>query len=163
MKGVWLVDIAENVDILLKKVFDAGANTIWEEMEKLRNQAVEKKDVMRRRWIWELIQNASDCIYNGKSINIDISVKEKKNLEFIHDGCPFTYENLIDLITQISSKQSAEEDKTGKFGTGFISTHLLSEKVEVESVFKQSEHIFKKLNFIIDRSGKTYQESRESI
>lgn len=132
-------------------------------MKKLRNQAVEKKDIMRRRWIWELIQNASDCVYNGKKININVSVKENKTLEFTHDGCPFTYENLIDLVTQISSKQSAEEDKTGKFGTGFISTHLLSEKVEIESVFKQKEHIFKKLDFIVDRSGKTYQEVRESI
>lgn len=132
-------------------------------MKKLRNQAVEKKDIMRRRWIWELIQNASDCVYNGKKININVSVKENKTLEFTHDGCPFTYENLIDLVTQISSKQSAEEDKMGKFGTGFISTHLLSEKVEIESVFKQKEHIFKKLDFIVDRSGKTYQEVRESI
>lgn len=159
------MEITENVDnkVLLKKVFDAGANTIWEEMKKLRNKAVEKKDAMRRRWIWELIQNASDCVYNDKKINIDVSVKDNKSLEFTHDGCPFTYENLIDLVTQISSKQSAEEEKTGKFGTGFISTHLLSEKVEIESSFKQGEHILKKLDFVIDRSGETYREIRESI
>ncbi|MCS6130769.1 hypothetical protein DWV13_03715 [Clostridium botulinum] len=152
-----------NDEILLEKVFDAGANTIWSEMQKLRGQAPEQKENMRRRWIWELIQNASDCIPKGGKININISVKDEKILEFTHDGVPFTYENLIDLITQISSKQSDSEEKTGKFGTGFISTHLLSEKVKVSGVFKQSKDIYKNLNFVINRSGSSYQDVRNTI
>lgn len=150
-------------ETLLKKVFDAGANTIWPEMKKLRGQAPEKKDTMRKRWVWELIQNASDCIPKGGKININILLKDEKIMEFTHDGVPFTYENLIDLITQISSKEGDSEEKTGKFGTGFISTHLLSERVKVKGVFKQSENIYKNLSFIIDRSGNSYQEIRNKI
>lgn len=152
-----------NNTILLEKVFDAGANTIWSEMKKLRGQAPEQKENTRRRWVWELIQNASDCIPKDGAININISVHDEKVLEFTHDGVPFNYENLVDLITQISSKQSDTEEKTGKFGTGFISTHLLSEKVIINGLFKQNENIYKKLNFVIDRSGSSYQDIRNQI
>ena len=152
-----------NDSILLEKVFDAGANTIWSEMKKLRGQAPEQKDNMRKRWVWELIQNASDCIPKGGQVNINICLKDDRILEFTHDGVPFTYENLIDLITQISSKQSDIEEKTGKFGTGFISTHLLSEKVKINGVFKQNEDTYKILNFILDRSGNSYQDVRNKI
>lgn len=44
----------------------------------------------------------------------------KNQLIFSHNGEVFTYDNLIDLITQISSKRTNSEDKTGKFVTGFI-------------------------------------------
>jgi hypothetical protein len=150
-------------DILLEKVFDAGANTIWAEMKKLRGQAPEQKENMRRRWIWELIQNAFDCTPKGGKIDINVSVKNDSFLEFSHNGVPFTYENLVDLITQISSKQSESEEKTGKFGTGFISTHLISERVNIKGVFKQSGDIYKNLDFVIDRSGTSYQDIRNTI
>lgn len=148
-------------EILLEKVFDAGANTIWSEMKKLRGQAPEQKEIMRRRWVWELIQNASDCTPKGGEININISVDN--GLEFSHDGVPFTYENLVDLITQISSKENDSEEKTGKFGTGFISTHLLSEKVNISGVFKQSDDVHKNLNLVINRTGTSYAEIRNTI
>ncbi len=152
-----------NNHILLEKVFDAGANTIWAEMKKLRGKPPEQKDCMRKRWVWELIQNAVDCTPTGGKVNINISIDTDNHLKFSHDGLPFTYENIIDLITQISSKQSEEDVKTGKFGTGFISTHLLSEKVEVNGILKQDDKIFKPLNFCIDRSGTSYQEVRDEI
>lgn len=152
-----------NDAILMEKVFDAGANIIWPEMKKLRGLAPEQKENTRRRWIWELIQNASDCIPKDGKININISVKDEKVLEFTHNGVPFSYENLIDLITQISSKESDTEEKTGKFGTGFISTHLLSEKVKINGVFKQNESIYKNLSFVINRSGGSYQDIRNQI
>lgn len=148
---------------LLEKVFDAGANTIWREMDNLRKAAPEKKENMRRRWVWELVQNASDCTPKGSKINIEIKFVDKESLEFSHDGLPFTYENLVDLITQISSKQSDEEEKTGKFGTGFISTHLLSEKVTISGVFKQSDDLLKRMSFELDRSETTYHGVRENI
>lgn len=150
--------------VLLEKVFDAGANTIWSEMKKLRGQAPEQKDNMRRRWIWELIQNASDCAYPDKGVNISVKYDTiNKHLQFAHDGKPFIYENLIDLITQISSKQSDTEEKTGKFGTGFISTHLLSEKVKLNGILQDSNNCSKRLECIIDRSGTDYQSVRENI
>lgn len=153
-----------NEQVLLDKVFDAGANTIWSEMIKLRGQAPEQKDNMRRRWIWELIQNASDCAFQSKGVNISVMYDTvNRQLHFIHDGKPFKYGNLIDLITQISSKQSDTEEKTGKFGTGFIATHLLSETVKLNSILQDDNGNSKKLECIIDRSGTDYQDIRENI
>ena len=153
-----------NEQVLLDKVFDAGANTIWSEMKKLRGQAPEQKDNMRRRWIWELIQNASDCAFQGKGVNISVMYDtSNRQLHFIHDGKPFKYGNLIDLITQISSKQSDTEEKTGKFGTGFIATHLLSETVNLNSILQDDNDNSKEFKCIIDRSGTDYQDIRENI
>lgn len=153
-----------NEQVLLDKVFDAGANTIWSEMKKLRGHAPEYKNDIRRRWIWELVQNASDCAFPNRGINIIVNYeKHKGELKFTHDGKPFKYANLIDLITQISSKQSDEDKKTGKFGTGFISTHLLSETVKLTSVLHDDDGSMKEFECIIDRSGTEYQDIRENI
>jgi len=123
-----------------------------------------KQISMRRRWIWELIQNASDCAFQSKGVNISVMHDtSSRQLHFIHDGKPFKYGNLIDLITQISSKQSDTEEKTGKFGTGFIATHLLSETVKLNSILQDDNGNRKMFECIIDRSGTDYQDIRENI
>ncbi|MGG0279719.1 ATP-binding protein [Bacillus pacificus] len=146
-----------NENILLNKVLDASSNTIWDELKKIRESSETEKKYIRRRWIWELIQNASDCTPKGKKIDIKINYSNNKII-FSHNGLPFSYENLLDLITQISSKQSSEEKKTGKFGTGFMSTHLLSDIVQIEGSFIQKDSKYTKLEFIVDRSGNDYSD-----
>lgn len=85
-------------------------------------------------------------------------------MTFSHNGVPFTFSNLIDLITQISSKRGSDE-KIGKFGTGFISTHLISEIVTIQGIYHQYDdsNEYKKLDFEIDRSGKTEEAVKESV
>ncbi|WP_203289380.1 hypothetical protein [Metabacillus sp. cB07] len=144
-----------NEDILLNKVLDASSNTIWDELKKIKESSEIEKRTIRRRWIWELIQNASDCTPKEKKIDIKIDYSNDQII-FSHNGLPFSYENLLDLITQISSKQSSEEKKTGKFGTGFMSTHLLSEIVLIEGSFTQKDSKYTKLKFTVDRSGNEY-------
>ncbi|MEB2589563.1 ATP-binding protein, partial [Bacillus cereus] len=146
-----------NEDVLLNKVLDASSNTIWDELKKIRESSETEKKTIRRRWIWELIQNASDCTPKGKKIDIKIDYSNNQII-FSHNGLPFSYENLLDLITQISSKQSSEEKKTGKFGTGFMSTHLLSEIVQIEGSFIQKNSKYTKLKFNVDRSGNDYSD-----
>lgn len=146
----------DNEDILLNKVLDASSNTIWDELKKIRESSEIEKKSIRRRWVWELIQNASDCTPKDKKIDIKISYSNNKII-FSHNGLPFSYENLLDLITQISSKQSSLEKKVGKFGTGFMSTHLLSDVVQVQGSLKQG-HKYKKLDFTVDRSGSNYND-----
>lgn len=110
----------------------------------------------RRRWIWELMQNAKDVpnIYNRVSIEIELSPSE---LRFKHNGNPFRIDNLTGLIQQVSSKpsDSSNEETTGKFGTGFISTHLLSDIIKVQGVIQEPGEIPRKIEMILDRSGDT--------
>ncbi|MFO3692765.1 ATP-binding protein [Staphylococcus felis] len=147
-------------EVLLNKVLDAGSNTIWDEWKKIRESSEEAKKNIRRRWIWELIQNASDCTPEGKKIDIKIEYANNKII-FSHNGLPFSYENLLDLITQISSKQSSEVNKTGKFGTGFMSTHLLSEIVQIKGSIVQGDNKYAKLDFTVDRSGDEYSDIKQ--
>jgi len=147
--------------LYMKKTLDASSNVIWNEMKKIKESSDEIKINIRRRWIWELIQNASDCTTNNRKVDINISYKNK-TLIFSHNGLPFTYENLLDLITQISSKQSSPEEKTGKFGTGFMSTHLLSEVVKLQGPFICDDSKIVNMNFLVNRTGSEYDEFREN-
>ncbi|MFE4706894.1 sacsin N-terminal ATP-binding-like domain-containing protein [Peribacillus simplex] len=141
---------------------DAAASKIYTKLDELRGASDEDKNKMRRRWIWELIQNANDCA------NPDISIKilqTKDKLEFSHDGKLFTYKNLMNLITQISTKGISGDDVTGKFGTGFITTHLLSENVKLQGAFvlDKSPTDRKALNFEIDRRGRDLNEIKQNV
>lgn len=148
-------------ELYFSKVLDASANTIWDELKKIRESSEKEKETIKRRWVWELIQNASDCTPNGKKIDIDIRYSGTEII-FSHNGTPFSYNDLLDLITQISSKQSSEDDKTGKFGTGFMSTHLLSEAVRIKGSFFLEKEKYRELDFIIDRSGIDYEDIKDS-
>ena len=111
-----------------------------------------------KRWVWELMQNAKDVRNKFGRVSIKIVLSPDK-LEFMHNGNPFDLDNIYSLILQNSSKDSlnSDEDVTGKFGTGFISTHLLSEIIEIKGViFNKGLH--RKFNTLLDRSGRSSEE-----
>lgn len=147
------------------KYFEIALNTstskIFNELKNIRESSEEKKNEIRRRWVWELIQNASDCTPKGGSINISLEVTGDR-ISFSHDGKPFSYDNLFSLITQCSEKQLSEEKLTGKFGTGFMSTFLLSEIVEIEGTFIRENGSWADMTFTVDRSKADFLEIRDS-
>jgi hypothetical protein len=114
----------------------------------------------RRRWIWELMQNAKDVpnIYGG--VTIEITLKENEFI-FSHNGNPFRVENITGLIQQVSSgKPSDSTNKriTGKFGTGFISTHLLSDTVTVKGIVEQDGLLPKYFQFELNRKAEKSED-----
>lgn len=147
-------------DKYLEIALNSSTSKIWNELKNIKESSVEKKNEIRRRWIWELIQNASDCTPRDSKINISLEVTDDR-ISFSHDGMPFSYENLLSLITQISTKQQSEEKLTGKFGTGFMSTFLLSEIVEIEGTFIREDGTWTDMNFIIDRTDEDYPDIRK--
>jgi hypothetical protein len=79
-----------------------------------------------------------------KGLKIEIEITEKY-VEFKHNGLPFTMDNLVYLIEQTSTKNrihpnEVEPKKTGKFGTGFITTHLLSKIIRVRGIYNDLEN-----------------------
>lgn len=108
-------------DTYFEMTLNSSTSKILNELKSIKESSEEKKNEIRRRWIWELIQNASDCTPRDSKINISLEITDDR-ISFSHDGTPFSYENLLSLITQISTKQQSEEKLTGKFGTGFMST-----------------------------------------
>ncbi|MFW5872013.1 MAG: sacsin N-terminal ATP-binding-like domain-containing protein [bacterium] len=145
------------------------ATKILREMTSLRS-LVENSPIAPRRWIWELIQNAKD-VHQSDGVRIIIDYyKDGKDsyISFKHNGKPFTADNIRFLIEQISSKDRDKNDEgkpktTGKFGTGFLTTHLLSEKVLVKGVAKEPELDYRKFELELDRSGFHLDEITDSV
>jgi hypothetical protein len=143
-----------------EKVYNyAVATKILDLMEKLR---LDENENSSRRWIWELMQNAKDVAYEGTNVSIEIDFQsDDKNrfVEFRHNGKPFSTDNITFLVEQVStkerdSKEGTKPKTTGKFGTGFLTTHLLSEEVEIEGVVKEPDEPYRKFSLVLDRTGR---------
>ncbi|MFB6457094.1 sacsin N-terminal ATP-binding-like domain-containing protein [Chitinophaga sp. Hz27] len=123
-----------------------------------------------RRWIWELIQNGKDVHIPGIPFKVSIKLSdfgEKGHLEFKHTGKPFSVKNITYLVEQVSSKDQEDYEDgtppTGKFGSGFLTTHLLSETVKIESVIKADGLEYKRCQIELDRSPRAEAGIIESI
>ena len=89
-------------------------------------------DIDCQRWPWELMQNAKDSISgsNRNSINIILKIEENSVI-FQHDGNPFTSDTYYALLYKYSEGKTNNSESTGRFGTGFLTTHSLSKIVNI--------------------------------
>jgi hypothetical protein len=109
-----------------------------------------KSNDLRQRWIWELLQNASDL---GNNIKARFELNADR-LKFSHNGNPFSLDEAYNLIMPNSTKDEETTNKKsviGKFGTGFISTHILSRIIQIEGIIKDDKQLYS-FNFHLDRS-----------
>ena len=120
-----------------------SASKIWEKISILRNLDEREKRKYSRRWIWELLQNAKDVSIDSVNVKIDYF---QKQIIFSHDGKKFTCKDLLSLVTQTSFKEMEQEQATGKFGTGFITTHLICEKIRIIGLICDYDGRIKKLD-----------------
>ena len=121
----------------------------------------------KRRWIWELMQNAKD-VSQGQKLKIHLTLTAN-SLEFAHNGRPFCIDNIIFLIRQTSTKERVSNDNgeevnpetTGRYGTGFLTTHLLSKVVEVQGVYFDPDPesvAHQKFSLHLDRSANNLKD-----
>ncbi len=143
-----------------------AANKIIDMLTELK---LKNDETTSYRWIWELIQNAKDVVNTSGMVDIIINFDEgNKTVEFKHNGKLFSTENIVFLIEQVSTKDRTitnEKNKktTGKFGTGFLTTHLLSEKVRVSGYLQDAGESPCSFNVILDRSGMDQQSIISAI
>lgn len=137
---------------------------------KIRDKLTElrSKDVIisSYRWIWELIQNAKDCPNSSGKIDIEINFDlTQRIVEFKHNGKLFSTKNIVYLIEQVSTKERTRDSKsTGKFGTGFLTTNLLSPIVTISGLLHDEEDTdIAQFEVTIDRSGESIDELKKSI
>lgn len=137
------------------------ADKITQLLDKIHDSQLSDK-----RWVWELMQNAKDVPNKFGRVSVLIELWEDK-LIFSHNGDHFTDGNITGLIQQVSSKDSANEGElkqTGKFGTGFITTHLLSNIIDVKGVVKNpNTDVFQNFVLTLDRSARKSEDMIESI
>ncbi|MGG5210784.1 sacsin N-terminal ATP-binding-like domain-containing protein [Chryseobacterium sp. MIQD13] len=145
----------DDVDAIIRKNnYKLTADKIKEKLSKILNDPSQSA----KRWIWELMQNAKDVKNKFGKVSVEIELFNDQ-LVFRHNGDPFKMANVTGLIQQVSSKDSnnTDEEVTGKFGTGFIATHLLSDVITVNGiVYHKNTH--KEFEVVLDRGGRTSEE-----
>jgi hypothetical protein len=140
------------------------ATKIHDELMKLRAGA-DASPTTSKRWVWELIQNAKDVNIDGKvRVRIEAGLDDADaHVTFEHNGGAFSAENIRFLIEQVSSKDRTNDSTgrpttTGRFGTGFLTTHLLSELVVVKGVTEGEEFAARNFTLSLDRSGEELED-----
>ena len=105
------------------------ANTAQIVYQHLRNLESRRERVITR-WIWELLQNAIDASHSaGVGLVCSVEYGQGK-VAFQHNGRAFKLDEIAHLIYHGSTK--AEDALTiGQYGSGFLTTHLLSERIEI--------------------------------
>lgn len=113
------------------------------------------------RAIWELVQNACDL-----SLECEITLDYRNNsFTFSHNGDAFTTNTLLSLIKQVSGKYRENEEipEVGKYGTGFLTTHSMARKIELNSVLRIEDSYIEINKFIIDRTPREWKELSNKI
>ena len=136
----------EEERIKTEALIDNTAQGIFNNLKEIEN----KREIYERRWVWELLQNAIDVVLPGKTIQVEI-LRTNSELIFTHNGRPFKATEVAHLIYHGSTKK---EQDLGQFGTGFLTTHLLSRKLTVRGVREDEKHF----EFILDRNGESSDE-----
>lgn len=117
------------------------------------NHLEDNRTPLGLRWIWELLQNARD---SARTDGVRITVRfSESELRFEHDGKQFTSAEIAHLVYHGSTKTESSKD-AGQFGSGFLSTHLLSRVVRVEGRLNDSRGFV----FSLDRTGGTADDLR---
>lgn len=138
-------------NVWVQALVDNTAQGIYNELEKLKNLAT----IHKRRWIWELCQNAVDSAISG--IAIEVEMREAA-VTFRHDGHPFDEAEIAHLIFHGSTKRG-EGGRLGRWGTGFLTTHLLSTLTKVSGIAWDGCGF----SFTLDRSGGSADAIRQSM
>jgi len=147
--------IAEQLERIQLK---GATNKILQFMQKIRNEYDEGQ---ARRWAMELLQNGRDVTYPGESIKVRFELFPDK-LIYQHTGQPFRVKDILSIIYQVSSKEPGQ-DTVGRFGTGFMSTHQLCEKVQLDGVLKDEGEAYSPFRVVLDRTGDTAAELLDKI
>ena len=113
---------------------------------------------MLARWIWELLQNARDTSGATQGDLVASIAYQDGDLIFQHTGRPFTMFELGHLIFHGSTKI---EDKglLGRYGSGFLTTHLISPEIEVSGRLDDG----RAFQFTIRREDGSVQELSASM
>ena len=135
----------------------------------LREHRQSRPEENARRWGWELLQNAKDVAFPDRPVRVRFCLTEDASPRLVaqHSGSPFRPDQLYYLIVQTSTKERPADGSapatTGRYGTGFLTTHLLSPVVEVSGVLEAPDTPPAQFSVTLDRSGGTLDELTEAV
>lgn len=107
-------------------------------------------DTTASRAVWELLQNARD---QSEHARVKF-VLDSDKLVFSHEGKPFNYDSFTSLIKQVSSEEKEDPNAAGQFGTGFMTTHKFSRKIQIDGCMQLTEQEYAPIKgFMLDRTA----------
>ena len=134
-----------------------ASHYVYYEIEKLYDNP--NPEDVRKRWIWELLQNAHDAS-RGDSIIAEVRYDaSKEELVFLHNGHSFKANEIVHIIKSGTTKDEDDQETHGKFGRGFLTTHLLSPTVRIMGQLDDNSWF----NFILERDNKTKDTLDKSL
>ena len=112
-----------------------ASHYVYHEIQKLYTGTQNIEDV-RKRWIWELLQNARDARDpNGNKLIVEVEYRTEEKLIFLHNGRGFKPNEIAHIVKSGTTKDSDKKTQ-GKFGRGFLTTHLLSSTVDIAGLLE---------------------------
>lgn len=134
-----------------------AAHYVYYEIEKLYTH--QEPENVRKRWIWELLQNAHDA-RGADGIITEVRYNPSEGeLVFLHNGCGFKAGEIVHLIKAGTTKDEDDQETHGKFGRGFLTTHLLSPTVEIAGQLANG----KWFDFTLKRDNETKDTLEKSL
>ena len=113
-------------EIVAKVLSDNTAQSVLNHLKALESN----RDRVRARWVWELLQNARDASADSDMELVACIEQSEDELVFEHNGESFSLEEIAHLIYHGSTK-TEDEETIGQYGSGFLTTHLLSPEISV--------------------------------
>ena len=117
-----------------------------------------KSSGRHKRWIWELLQNARDVSTDADNHLIAAVKYGGEELVFLHNGRGFTVDEIAHLIFYGSTKVE-DERAIGQYGSGFLTTHLLSWEIDVSGQLEDGNWF----NFRLARKPESVKALQESM
>ena len=117
-----------------------------------------KSSGRHKRWIWELLQNARDVSTDADNHLIAEVKYSGEELVFLHNGRGFTVDEIAHLIFYGSTKVE-DERAIGQYGSGFLTTHLLSWEIDVSGQLENGNWF----NFRLARKPESVKALQESM
>ena len=139
-------------DSVLHKMYVSNVGNRLREMQT-------PSDIDCQRWPWELMQNAKDSISgtNRDSVEVILEITDDSVI-FQHDGCPFNGKTYLALLYKYSEGKANNTESTGRFGTGFLTTHSLSKVVKMEGPIIDEDETICGFEVTMYRDGKNNEE-----
>lgn len=114
-------------------------------------------ETYQKRWFWELVQNA--CDYND-NVRVELEITSEF-IHFRHNGSAFKMDQVLNLIFPNSDKdETKDREVIGQYGSGFISTHILSSQIAVKGILTSKENEMFSFKFSLDR---THREEKTML
>ena len=137
---------------------------------------IDPNEIDCNRWPWELVQNAKDTVVKREPSKQYVDVKfiyykdenGREKMCFEHNGDQFSDKAITGLIWKFSAEKrneqftedglSRDKQSTGRFGTGFMTTHALSLTVDVSGSYYNGDPGVERnvsVEFTLHREGPT--------